>query len=88
MKRPSSRYCSIAELKAGLSSFVREAAAGHEILVTDHNRPAAKLVPVSRIPPLPKADLKDFFRRTPMKTKKGTPDSATLIRQIRDEEGH
>lgn len=39
---------SIAKLKAGLSSIIGEAACGVEIVVTDHNKAVARIVPASR----------------------------------------
>ena len=38
----------IKELKARLSSYVEKAAAGEEVVVTDHGREVALLVPISR----------------------------------------
>jgi prevent-host-death family protein len=37
----------VAELKASLSRYLERVKAGQEVLVTDHGRPVAKLVPVS-----------------------------------------
>ncbi len=37
----------VAELKASLSRYLDRVKAGHEVLVTDHGRPVAKLVPVA-----------------------------------------
>lgn len=78
---------SIAKLKDGLSSIVAEVARGGEVLITDHNRPVARLVPVSRLPPLPKVDISRILKGTPIKYKRRPKLSvAQLIRQIRDEE--
>lgn len=38
----------VAELKASLSRYLERVKAGQEVLVTDHGRPVAKLVPVAR----------------------------------------
>jgi prevent-host-death family protein len=37
----------VAELKAKLSRYLERVKAGQEVLVTDHGRPVAKLVPVA-----------------------------------------
>jgi prevent-host-death family protein len=37
----------VAELKASLSRYLERVKAGQEVLVTDHGRPVAKLVPVA-----------------------------------------
>ena len=39
------RHVGIRELKATLSECVREVRAGHSIVVTEHGRPVARLVP-------------------------------------------
>jgi prevent-host-death family protein len=41
------RRTSIAALRAHLSKFVEAAGAGEEVLVTDHRKPVARLVPVA-----------------------------------------
>lgn len=38
----------VAALKAGLSRYLEQVKAGHEVLVTDRGQPVAKLVPISR----------------------------------------
>ena len=38
----------IAELKASLSEYIRRVSAGEEIVVTDHGRPVARLMPYER----------------------------------------
>jgi prevent-host-death family protein len=77
---------SIAKLKAGLSSIIGEVAGGGEIVVTDHNKAVARIVPVSRVPPLPRVDVTALFETPPVKLRSGSADSARLIRVIRDEE--
>jgi len=37
----------VAQLKAGLSRYLKRVKAGQEVLVTDRGRPVAKLVPVT-----------------------------------------
>jgi prevent-host-death family protein len=41
----------IARLKAQLSRYVRAARGGQEIVITDHERPVAKLVPLAESAP-------------------------------------
>lgn len=78
---------SIAKLKNGLSSIVAEVAGGAEVMITDHNRPVARLVPLSRIVPLPKIDITRLLKGTPLKYKRRPKLSAAqLVRKIRDEE--
>lgn len=76
---------SIAKLKAGLSSIIGEVAKGGEIIVTDHNKAVARIVPVSRIPPLPRVN-DALFKTPPIKLRPGGLSAAQLIRAIRDEE--
>lgn len=45
MKRPSQRTVRVAELKAGLSAYLREARAGRTVVVCDRDTPVARLVP-------------------------------------------
>ena len=77
---------SIAKLKAGLSSIIGEVAQGGEIIVTDHNKAVARIVPVSRVPPLPRINVASVFESPPVKLRPGSPGSARLVRAIRDEE--
>jgi prevent-host-death family protein len=78
---------SIARLKDGLSSIVADVAMGAEVLVTDHNRPVARIVPVSRVPPLPACDLSRLRAIKPFRLgRKAEHYSAQLVRRIRDEE--
>ncbi len=74
----------ISELKAGLSKALERVEAGEEILVTDHNRPIARLSSVKKVPPLPKEPVVWDFERSVLK--KGSLSSHELIRKIRDEE--
>ncbi len=77
---------SIAKLKAGLSSIIGEVASGGEIVVTDHNKAVARIVPVNRIPPLPRGDVSAFLKTPSVKLRPGGLSAAALIRAIRDEE--
>ena len=79
---------SVAKLKAHVSAALSKVAEGEEVYITDHNRVVARIVSASPIPPLPRCSLKKFLKFKPIKLAKGAVDSATLIRQIRDEEIH
>lgn len=82
----NARSCSIAKLKAGLSSIIGEVAEGGEIVVTDHNKAVARIVPVSRVPPLPRVDVAALLEVPSVKLRPGSRGSASLVRAIRDEE--
>ncbi len=82
----ANRSYSIAKLKAGLSSALADVARGGEIVITDHNRPVARIVPVSRVPPLPDCDPKTLLRSPPLPLRRGAKSSAALVRRMRDEE--
>lgn len=82
----NARSCSIAKLKAGLSSIIGEVAEGGEILVTDHNKAVARIVPVSRLPPLPCVDVAAFLEVPSVKLRPGSRGSAKVVRAIRDDE--
>ena len=77
---------SIAKLKAGLSAVINDVAGGGEIVVTDHNKAVARIVPVSRVPPLPRVDVASVLASPPLKLRPDSPNSAQLIRAIRNEE--
>lgn len=77
---------SIAKLKAGLSSIIGEVAGGGEILVTDHNKAVARIVPVSRVPPLPRIDAAAVLEGPLVQLRPGSPSSARIVRALRDEE--
>ena len=80
------KSCSIAKLKAGLSAIINDVAGGGEIMITDHNKAVARIVPVSRVPPLPRVDLAALLASPPVKLRRGSPGSAHLVRAIRNEE--
>lgn len=82
----NARSCSIAKLKAGLSSIIGEVAEGGEIVVTDHNKAVARIVPVSRVPPLPRVDVAALLELPSVRLRPGSLGSAGLVRAIRDEE--
>lgn len=81
------RY-SIAKLKAGLSSILADVARGEEIVVTDHNRPVARIVSMRRLTPLPRVDMDALRSIKPIALRKGARTSDELIRELRDEERH
>lgn len=82
------RLYSIAKLKAGLSSILADVANGQEALVTDHNKPVARLVSVRRLPPLPEGALAGFLSEEAVPLKRGARASVELVRRLRDEEAH
>lgn len=51
-RRRSSQY-NIADAKAQLSSIVREAMAGYDVVIAKDNKPLVKVVPVGRGPRTP-----------------------------------
>lgn len=50
MKEPSPKTVRVAELKSGLSAYLRAARAGKSIVVCDRDTPVAKLVPYTAPP--------------------------------------
>jgi prevent-host-death family protein len=46
-KKPGGVQYNVADAKARLSSLVREALAGYEVIIAKDNKPLVKLVPVS-----------------------------------------
>ena len=82
----NSRSYSIARLKDGLSAIIADVAAGGEVVVTDHNRPVARIVPLSRLPRLPKADAAEVLTGTPVAYRRRPKTSAAaLVRRLRDD---
>jgi len=54
MKKPAPKTVRVAELKAGLSAYLRAARAGNSVVVCDRDTPVAKLVPyTAEAEPLP-----------------------------------
>ena len=78
-------YYSIATFKAKLSQILRQILKGEEVIVTDHNRPVAKVISVQRFPELPPFDRMKFLKLPLISLKQGTQDSTRLIRKLRDE---
>jgi prevent-host-death family protein len=77
---------SIARLKNSLSSIVADVAGGAEVVVTDHNRPVARMVPLSRLPSLPDCDVSRILSSPPISfSRPPKKSSAQLVRSLRDE---
>lgn len=77
----------IALLKSKLSKILSEVIDGEEILVTDHNKPVAKIVSQNGLNRLPKQfDVKHFLSMSAARLKPGAVPSVELIRKIRDGE--
>jgi prevent-host-death family protein len=72
----------LVEAKTRLSELLDKVAAGEEIVITRHGRPAARIAPVSA-PKQPVPDLSEFRAKMPRLRK----PSHILIREMRDEEG-
>ncbi len=72
----------VVEAKSRLSELLDKVAAGEEIVITRHGRPAARIAAVSP-PKQPVPDLSAFRARMPRLRK----PSHLLIREMRDEEG-
>ena len=72
----------LVEAKARLSELLDKVAAGEEIVVTRHGRPAARIAAVTP-PRQPVPDLSAFRAKMPRLRK----PSHVLIREMRDEEG-
>jgi len=76
---------SLAQAKARLSALLDKVEAGEEVIITRHGRPVANIGPVARQKqPLPVEKLATFRGRMPRWRK----DSASLVREMRDDEHH
>jgi prevent-host-death family protein len=76
---------SVAQAKARLSALLDKMEAGEEVVITRHGRPVANIAPVTRQKqPLPLEKLATFRARMPHWRK----DSASLVREMRDNERH
>ena len=80
---------SVVEAKNNLSDLLARAKGGEEIVITRHGVPVAKLSAVAVNPtgprPMTPADMA-WLDANRIKPLKDGPDSATLIRQMRDED--
>ena len=52
------------EAKTHLSAYVLRAEAGEEVIITRHNKPVAKIVPLHAKPALPPRKTRKFVQRT------------------------
>ena len=51
------------EAKTHLSEYVARAEAGEEVIITRHNKPVAKLVPLNAVAALPVKEIAPFVQR-------------------------
>ncbi len=82
------RLYSVAKLKAGLSSILADVENGGDAVITDHNRPIARLTSVRRVPRLPASDVRQILAFEPLALKRGAQGAAALVRHLRDDEDH
>ena len=79
---------SVVEAKNNLSELIARAEAGEEVVITRHGHPVVELkaVQAPRTGPrrMTQADM-DWLDANRIKLAPGAPDSATLVRQMRDE---
>ncbi|MBI3534256.1 MAG: type II toxin-antitoxin system prevent-host-death family antitoxin [Deltaproteobacteria bacterium] len=79
------RTCSIGNLKTHLSKYLAVVKDGGEIIITDHNRPIAKIISILQKNELSKIDLKSILKMPLIPLKAGAKSSLELLRDIRDE---
>jgi len=76
----------LAQAKDQLSRLVDEALAGEPVTITRHGKPVVCLTPSAPAPKaLTRGDLETMRRRRALRPGRGG-DSATLVREMRDEE--
>lgn len=76
---------SVVEAKNNLSDLIARAQGGEEVVIMRHGVPVIELKPVKPAPRrMTQVDF-DWLRANRLKSKDGAPDSATLVRQMRDE---
>ena len=76
---------SVVEAKNNLSELLARAEGGEEIVITRHGVPVIELKAVKSAPrPMTEADFAALRARR-LKAVPGAPDSATLVRRMRDE---
>ena len=75
----------LAHAKAHLSELLDKVEAGEEVVITRHGRAAARLQPVLR-PKRPLAEMLDELAAFRATMPHWGTDSATLVRQMRDDE--
>ncbi len=78
---------SIAEARANLSKLLHAAGQGKEVIITDHNEPKFRVVPIEPAFPLPPEGNYDKFMKEfrPIRQKKSAKAGAEMIREERDE---
>jgi prevent-host-death family protein len=77
---------SVADAKARLSELLERAEKGEGVVITRHGKPVAELRAVARKPGPPSKEAIDWLEQRLAKQKMSKVDSATLIRQMRDED--
>ena len=79
---------SVVDAKNNLSDLIARAERGEEVVITRHGQPVAELRPVQSAKtgprPMTQADW-DWLDANRITLQPGAPDSATLVRQMRDE---
>ena len=75
----------LAHAKAHLSELLDKVEAGEEVVITRHGRPAARLHSISR-PIRPLAEMLDDLAAFRARMPPWGADSATLLREMRDDE--
>jgi prevent-host-death family protein len=78
------KHVRIAELKAHLSKYLREAQRGHTIAVLDRDTPIAHIVPIAPIPRRPKLIIQEPAPGTPPPNRFPIPKPANLDFDIVD----
>ena len=73
----------VRELKANLSEHLRRAADGEEIIVTDRNRPVARIIPYSTRSEID-AGIEEGWVEAPRRTSLGTPSPVRSSRSTLD----
>lgn len=77
---------SVVEAKNQLSQLIDRALAGETVIITRHGKPVVQLRPVEPPPRrITQADLDWLAARRASRPRLDTVDSATLVRQMRDE---
>lgn len=76
----------IGNLRNELSKYLSEVKSGKEVIVTDHNEPVAKIVPLTTRS-LVKSNLAEWLKEhPPVQPRKRLKAFSDLVRQMRDED--
>ena len=79
---------SVAEAKNNLSSLIKRALDGEDVVITRHGQPVVELKPLAQSArPMTAADI-EWLRVHRVRPLRVTEDAATLVRRMRDEEDH